>query len=180
MGKHLDRFQSPLAGRQETRLVRAHPSGTAAMEPRACNDPPKGARASDAPSPALPSAGCGAFHAALGDYFLGAGGEPERLVEEHARGCGPCGDFLRICRELSCREFVEFLDRYVADELPPERKAVFERHLRLCADCRRYLQSYLATVELGRAAFAESSAEWELAPAVPVELVEAILRARGP
>jgi len=56
--------------------------------------------------------------------------------------------------ELTCRELVAFLDDYVAGELAPERRAVFERHLAGCLDCRRYLQSYRATVELGRAAFA--------------------------
>ena len=56
---------------------------------------------------------------------------------------------------LSCRELVSFLDDYLAEELPPERRAVSERHLALCDDCRRYLQSYRATVELSRAAFAD-------------------------
>ena len=56
---------------------------------------------------------------------------------------------------LSCRELVAFRDDYVAEELAPGRRALFELHLARCGDCRRYLQSYRATVELCRAAYAD-------------------------
>jgi hypothetical protein len=77
---------------------------------------------------------------------------------------------------ITCRELIEFLDRYVADELTPEQRRAFDWHLRLCHDCRNYLDSYAHTVKLGKLAY---SAEKEPAPKnVPDELVKAILAAR--
>jgi anti-sigma factor RsiW len=49
---------------------------------------------------------------------------------------------------LKCREVIEFLDRYVADELPAAQRREFEWHLRLCRSCRAYLRTYRATILL--------------------------------
>jgi anti-sigma factor RsiW len=78
---------------------------------------------------------------------------------------------------LTCREFTDFLMAYLDGELEPEVVAAFEAHLAVCEDCVNYLDSYRATVELDRQAFAELDAA---VPAdVPEELVQAILDARG-
>jgi anti-sigma factor RsiW len=80
---------------------------------------------------------------------------------------------MRICDELSCQELVAFLDAYLAGELPPARREVFDWHLAVCTDCRNYLDSYRRTIELGREALRGSGEA-----AIPTELIQAILAAR--
>lgn len=98
------------------------------------------------------------------------------VVDAHVAACGDCSAFLRVCKELSCRDFVEFLNDFIDDELPAERRAVFERHLEICEDCRRYVQSYRSAMELSALAFMEQSVPG--LPPVPEALVRAILAAR--
>jgi anti-sigma factor RsiW len=77
---------------------------------------------------------------------------------------------------LTCREFAEFLDGYLADELPAQQRGEFDRHLSRCVNCARYLEGYRRTLELSRRAFDDDQAE---VPAdVPDDLVKGILRAR--
>jgi len=124
--------------------------------------------------PAALSAHCDAFRAVLNEHYLGRPVDPAAL-DAHPGACPACAAFQRLAAELSCRDFVRFLDAYLEGELEPARRAVFERHLALCDDCVRYLQSYQATVALGRGAFADP--DRELAPLVPAELLAAIRRA---
>ncbi len=77
---------------------------------------------------------------------------------------------------MTCREFADFIADYLSGELPPDSRAAFEHHLRLCANCERYLTGYKETVKLGKRAFADADAA--VPPEVPEELVQAILRAR--
>lgn len=70
---------------------------------------------------------------------------------------------------IVCREVIAFLDDYVAETLPPPRRAEFDRHLAVCASCTAYLASYRETIRL-----AQQSAP----PAIedlPPELITAIL-----
>ena len=77
---------------------------------------------------------------------------------------------------MTCRELSEFLMAYLSGDLANGKRRAFEEHLGECEDCVAYLESYKATVELGKAAFEREDAG---VPAeVPDELVEAILRAR--
>jgi anti-sigma factor RsiW len=77
---------------------------------------------------------------------------------------------------VTCRELAGFIGDYLAGELGASERALFERHLQLCPNCRRYLAGYEASVRLGRHAFDDDDAE---APGdVPAELVDAILAAR--
>lgn len=85
---------------------------------------------------------------------------------------------VRSSNRLTCREFVAFLDDYVAGELPEDRAAVFEAHLSACPPCVAYVNGYRLTVELGREALRISDAR--LPDDVPDELLRAILAARGP
>ena len=82
---------------------------------------------------------------------------------------------------MTCREFITFLDDYLAGELPHEARTSFDGHLRCCADCRNYLDSYEKTVELGKQAF--SSLDDEIPPAAaPDAMIRAVLvaaRVRG-
>lgn len=77
---------------------------------------------------------------------------------------------------LDCRELVEFLMDYVADELAAERRAAFDRHLSGCSPCHTYLRSYEATIRAGKRLFECESAA--LPPDVPEGLVQAILASR--
>lgn len=120
---------------------------------------------------------CRQFEQVAHDYFL------ERLspaevasADAHVAGCADCGEFLRICRELSCREFVAFLDDYVDGDLDAAQREVFERHLTICADCRNYLDSYRRVSAIGVLALGGRGPLPD--GPVPEELVRAILAAR--
>jgi anti-sigma factor RsiW len=77
---------------------------------------------------------------------------------------------------MTCRDVVEFLDRYRDGELSRWERARFQFHLALCANCRRYLASYEATIRLSKQTL--SHAEPSPPGEVPEELVQAILNAR--
>jgi anti-sigma factor RsiW len=77
---------------------------------------------------------------------------------------------------ITCRELIEFLDDYVADRLTPDTKATFDRHLGICPACRDFLKSYRDTMTLARGAMASPSDD--AAPAVPEDVVQAILATR--
>jgi anti-sigma factor RsiW len=79
-------------------------------------------------------------------------------------------------KPVTCREFADFMMDYLSGELSAERRAQFEQHVSLCANCRKYLTSYEETVKLGKAAFDDDKGS--LPPDVPDELVKAILAAR--
>lgn len=78
-----------------------------------------------------------------------------------------------VSESVDCREVVTFLWAYLADELPPEKAAAFERHLTGCDACVSYLETYKSTIELTKGALAEPAAE-----EIPEDLVRAVLAAR--
>jgi anti-sigma factor RsiW len=81
-----------------------------------------------------------------------------------------------VSRTITCRELIDFLDRYVDDELSPPMKAKFEEHLEVCAACVEYLHSYRETIRLAADAWQDE----ELATLdVPTRLIEAILAVRN-
>lgn len=98
--------------------------------------------------------------------------ETRGALEAHVRGCARCAAFHAVALEITCREVAELYD-YVARTLAPERRAVFDRHFQICAECRDYLRSYERSIEVGKAALAEPEDR-----AVPEEFVRAILAAR--
>ena len=77
---------------------------------------------------------------------------------------------------MTCREFADFMVDYGSGELSAKTRETFDRHLALCANCRRYLTSYEETIKLGKAAFDDETAA--VPPDVPEQLVKAILDAR--
>ena len=79
---------------------------------------------------------------------------------------------------MNCREFLDFLNEYLAGDLSAEERTEFDKHLAECPWCVAYLDSYQKTVQLEKAAF--STLEDKPPPAdAPEELVQAILRARA-
>ena len=79
-------------------------------------------------------------------------------------------------RDLTCREFVEFLDDYIAQDLAGEALASFEKHLSDCPPCVAYLETYRQSIRMSRAALRD--ADQRIPEAVPEDLVRAILAAR--
>ncbi len=77
---------------------------------------------------------------------------------------------------MTCREFAEFLDAFLAGALPAEEVTVFHRHLAVCPHCRAYLDSYERTVDACR----RLAGNAEVPPEVPEDLVRAILDAHKP
>ena len=77
---------------------------------------------------------------------------------------------------MTCREFADFITDYLAGDLPQDSRASFERHLRVCQNCQKYLAGYQETVTLGKRAFDQTAAE--LPADVPDDLVKAILESR--
>lgn len=76
---------------------------------------------------------------------------------------------------MTCREVADFLGDYVSGALAPDVRAQFDRHLAVCPNCRVYLATYRASIEVGRRAFANPNADAQ--SEVPAELVSAILDA---
>lgn len=78
---------------------------------------------------------------------------------------------------ITCRELESFIVDYLDDALPRRSRAVFELHIRLCRDCRSFLEAYRRTIDLSQAAMHEPAG----APIeqVPEDLVKAILAARA-
>ena len=68
-------------------------------------------------------------------------------------------------REMSCREFIDFLDDYVAGKQADDVRAKFERHLEECPYCVDYLKTYKDTIALARKACAAD-------PLLPADVTE--------
>jgi anti-sigma factor RsiW len=76
---------------------------------------------------------------------------------------------------MTCRDATDFLADYLAGALAADVRAQFDRHLSLCPNCRAYLATYRATIEVGRTAFAAPDADARVE--FPEELMTAILAA---
>lgn len=88
---------------------------------------------------------------------------------------GKADDMIGI-DHMTCREFADFLDVYVAGALDAERRDVFDAHLEECADCAKYLSSYRRTIDLGKQAMADIDAPAPIE--MPAGLIKSILAAR--
>lgn len=77
---------------------------------------------------------------------------------------------------ITCREFEDFIAEYLAGELPAAKVRVFQRHLKLCRECRDYLRAYQTSLEIGKAALGPGSAP--VPDEVPQDLIKAILDSR--
>jgi anti-sigma factor RsiW len=77
---------------------------------------------------------------------------------------------------ITCKEFENFIQAYIDNELSSSQRSVFELHIRLCRECRDYLAAYQRSIELGRAVLGAPN---QRVPAeVPEDLIAAILKAK--
>lgn len=77
---------------------------------------------------------------------------------------------------MMCRDLYGFLDEFLEEHLDVTTRLSFERHLDLCAACRRYLATYATTLRVARGAeHADEPANLE----APAGLIQAILAARA-
>jgi len=81
-----------------------------------------------------------------------------------------------VSPEVTCREFVEFLDDYLCGSLSADRRAEFNRHLAQCPSCVAYMKTYRAAIQLGRDALTRT--DGPVPEDVPEALVQAVLAAR--
>ena len=77
---------------------------------------------------------------------------------------------------ITCRELIEFLDEYVGDQMPADRRDAVDRHLAVCPDCVNYVDAYRKTIAMGRAAFADRDAP--VPPSVPAGIIKAVLASK--
>ena len=77
---------------------------------------------------------------------------------------------------ITCREFEDFVLRYLDGDLSRQQSAVFEWHMRMCRECREYLAAYERALEIGKAALGPPGEP--LPEDVPEDLITAILDAR--
>jgi anti-sigma factor RsiW len=79
---------------------------------------------------------------------------------------------------ITCIEFEAFVLDYMDGELSRRQRSTFERHLRLCRECRDYLAAYKRTLELSVTAFSAFPND-SVPKEVPKDLIKAILDARS-
>jgi anti-sigma factor RsiW len=77
---------------------------------------------------------------------------------------------------ITCREVVDFLDRYLSGGLDPDAVARFERHLSECPPCVAYMHTYQSATAVSKALLEEAE---DVPAGVPEDLVQAILHARA-
>ena len=77
---------------------------------------------------------------------------------------------------ITCRDFDAFVIDYLDGSLSDRQRVVFERHLRLCPPCNRFLDHYRTTVDVVKAAGPATSCDVLGDP--PKDLVQAVLRSR--
>ena len=75
--------------------------------------------------------------------------------------------------DLTCQEFIEFLDAFREKRLPSGRQEAFDEHVTACPECQSYLRTYEDSVRVFRSVCGESSVPEE----VPAELIGGILEA---
>jgi anti-sigma factor RsiW len=66
---------------------------------------------------------------------------------------------------MTCREFAEFVWKYLEGELSAEQQFRFDAHLAICPACVAYLNSYESTIRMGKEAFRDLDAD--VPPQVP-------------
>jgi anti-sigma factor RsiW len=76
-------------------------------------------------------------------------------------------------KSITCKDFIEALDDFVAEEMTPDAKSAAVAHLGECRSCVSYDESYRRTIALER-----SLTEGDRGTKVPAELAAEIERNR--
>jgi predicted anti-sigma-YlaC factor YlaD len=79
---------------------------------------------------------------------------------------------------MTCKTFEGFIDDYLDSALSSRQKFVFETHLKLCRECREYLQEYASSIYLAKQQAASPTSDVDLEN-VPSDLINAILAAKS-
>ncbi len=82
----------------------------------------------------------------------------------------------RVPGMITCREFEGFISSYLDGELSDRLRSRFDMHMRICRECRQYLQAYQRTIEVGQAVF--TSPDEPVPDDVPESLINTILKLR--
>ncbi len=77
---------------------------------------------------------------------------------------------------ITCREFEDFIQDYLDGRLADASARRFERHMKICRECREYLEAYKTSLELGKRVLGPPGAP--LPDDVPEDLIKAILDSR--
>ncbi len=80
---------------------------------------------------------------------------------------------------MTCLEFIEMIDEYLAASSSTDDRAECEAHLATCPYCRDYLKTYRDTIGLLKDALAKTP-DAEVVPDVAQTLAKAMLKARNP
>ena len=86
------------------------------------------------------------------------------------------GMMFKLPLMITCEQFEDFILAYLEDDLPKRQKMLFEIHLKMCRECREYLEAYRVSMELAKDALTVENAD--LPEEVPEDLVKAVLVAR--
>ena len=78
---------------------------------------------------------------------------------------------------ITCREFESFIIDYLEDSLQKQERIKFELHLKLCRECREYLQAYSLTKDLCLELRVDPNA---IVPeTVPADLIKAVIDSKN-
>lgn len=78
---------------------------------------------------------------------------------------------------IDCATFETFMLDYFEDKLPWRQKMVFNMHLRLCRECRDYLENYQSAIHLAASQKDVLFSEMDMGE-VPEDLITAIIKAQ--
>ncbi len=81
-----------------------------------------------------------------------------------------------MTRDISCREFIDFVWAYLSGEVTDEERREFEYHLAQCVSCVSYMNTYKESLRLAKLAFHPD--EEPVPDEVPEERIAAVLAAR--
>jgi predicted anti-sigma-YlaC factor YlaD len=83
----------------------------------------------------------------------------------------------RLPAMIDCVQFEEFIVNYLDGTLPARQKFVFNVHLKLCRECRKYLEEYKTAIALAGLQHDVPFSQMELGP-VPEDLIKAVIAAQ--
>jgi len=87
------------------------------------------------------------------------------------------GMMFRLPFMIDCEEFETFIVDYLEGNLSRRQRIKFDTHLKLCRECRDYLRTYKATIDLTKEQTEIPFSQMGMGK-VPEDLIKAVLAAR--